>query len=170
MDETLSSSSWITLFSETLRESSWTTIIVTIICVVTINATFQSLFRPKNYPPFYYEFPYIPLLGSIVQFAYQPREFLQRANEKCGNVFTIKLFGRNMTFLFGTSGHAHFFRAPEHVFDIREAYAMTVTTFGPGVCYDVPQSKSKPEKVRRDENISVAFIGFDLRINWYSYF
>lgn len=32
-------------------------------------------------------------------------------------------------------------QAREHVFDIREAYAMTVITFGPGVCYDCPQSK-----------------------------
>ncbi|KAL3940274.1 MAG: hypothetical protein SGBAC_005168 [Bacillariaceae sp.] len=46
-----------------------------------------------------------------------------------------------MTFLTGSEGHQHFFRAREHVFDIREAYAMTIITFGPGVCYDCPQSK-----------------------------
>ena len=46
-----------------------------------------------------------------------------------------------MTFLMGSQGHEHFFRTKEHVFDIREAYAMTVTTFGPGVCYDVKQSR-----------------------------
>ena len=92
-------------------------------------------------PPFYCEFPYIPWLGSLVQFATQPREFLERAASKCGNVFTIHLFGKKMTFLMGTDGHGHFFRTKEHVFDIREAYAMTVTTFGPKVCYDVPQSR-----------------------------
>eukprot|EP00977_Amphora_coffeiformis_P020848 scaffold8602_cov196-Amphora_coffeaeformis.AAC.6 len=106
-----------------------------------INSAIQWLLRPKNQPPFYYEHPYIPWLGSLVQFATQPREFLTRAAAKCGNVFTIQLFGRKMTFLMGTEGHAHFFRAKEDVFDIREAYAMTVTTFGPGVCYDVPQSR-----------------------------
>ena len=46
-----------------------------------------------------------------------------------------------MTFLTGSEGHAHFFKQREHVFDIREAYAMTVITFGPGVCYDCPQKK-----------------------------
>jgi len=71
--------------------------------------------------PFYCEFPYIPWLGSLVQFATQPREFLTRAAARCGNVFTIQLFGRKMTFLMGTDGHAHFFRAKEDVFDIREA-------------------------------------------------
>lgn len=108
---------------------------------LTLNATLQYLLRPRNHPPFYCEFPYIPWLGSLVQFATQPREFLERAASKCGNVFTIHLFGKKMTFLMGTDGHGHFFRTKEHVFDIREAYAMTVTTFGPKVCYDVPQSR-----------------------------
>lgn len=97
--------------------------------------------RPKNYPPFYAEPGYIPWLGSLPQFAIGPREFLQRAAMAKGDVFTIQLFGKSMTFLFGSEGHAHFFKQREHVFDIREAYAMTVTTFGPGVCYDVSQSK-----------------------------
>jgi len=99
------------------------------------------LLRPKDLPPFYAEYPYIPWLGSLVQFATGPREFLQRAAAAKGDVFTIRLFGKSMTFLTGTDGHAHFFKARERVFDIREAYAMTVITFGPGVCYDCPQSK-----------------------------
>ena len=99
------------------------------------------LFPPKDLPPFYAEYPYIPWLGSLVQFATGPREFLQRAAAAKGDVFTIRLFGKSMTFLTGTDGHAHFFKARERVFDIREAYAMTVITFGPGVCYDCPQSK-----------------------------
>jgi hypothetical protein len=70
-----------------------------------------------------YEWPYLPWFGSLIQFATQPREFLQRAAAASGgtNVFTIQLFGRQMTFLMGTEGHAHFFRAKETVFDIREA-------------------------------------------------
>ena len=95
----------------------------------------------QNLPPFYSEYPYIPWLGSLVQFATGPREFLQRAALAKGDVFTIRLFGKSMTFLTGSEGHAHFFKQREHVFDIREAYAMTVITFGPGVCYDCPQSK-----------------------------
>ena len=106
-----------------------------------VKSLIEWLFRPKNAPPFYYEFPYIPWLGSLVQFATGPRTFLQRAAAAKGEVFTIQLFGKPMTFLFGCDGHAHFFKAREHVFDIRDAYAMTVTTFGPGVCYDCPQSR-----------------------------
>ena len=106
-----------------------------------VKSIVETISRPKNLPPFYSEFPYIPWLGSLFQFATGPREFLQRAALAKGDVFTIQLFGKSMTFLTGSEGHAHFFKAREHEFDIREAYAMTVTTFGPGVCYDCPQSK-----------------------------
>lgn len=128
-------------------QSTWSSIFGTWAALVISNCFIQVwIIRPfyskvYKYPPFYAEFPYIPGLGSLVQFATNPREFLQRARQQCGPVFTIQLFGRNMTFLFDVAGHAHFFRAPEKVFDIRKAYAMTVTTFGPGVCYDVPQSR-----------------------------
>jgi sterol 14alpha-demethylase len=98
---------------------------------------------PRNRPPFYYELPYIPWLGSLVQFAINPRDLIERATaaNKSTNCFTVHLFGTSMTFLTGSEGHAHFFKAREQVFDIREAYAMTVITFGPGVCYDCPQKK-----------------------------
>lgn len=100
--------------------SPWS-IASSLVIALAVNSTIQWLLRPKNEPPFYCEFPYIPWLGSLVQFATQPREFLERAATRCGNVFTIQLFGKKMTFLMGTEGHAHFFRAKEDVFDIREA-------------------------------------------------
>jgi len=116
-------------------------IVAALLLSTCVRSIIQYITRPKNLPPFYWEFPYIPWLGSIVQFATGPREFLQRAAAVKGNCFTIQLFGKQMTFLMGPDGHAHFFRAREHEFDIREAYAMTTITFGPGVCYDCPQSK-----------------------------
>jgi sterol 14-demethylase len=61
-----------------------------------------------------------------------------------------------MTFLTGSEGHAKFFKAPEKTFDIREAYAMTVTTFGPGVCYDCPQSKMAQQFALFKDNLSDA--------------
>lgn len=111
--------------------------------ILFVKSMIDFISKPKNYPPFYYEYPYIPWFGSLVQFATGPREFLQRgalANSD-RQVFTVQLFGKNMTFLTGSDGHQFFFRARESEFDIREAYKMTVTTFGPGVCYDCPQSK-----------------------------
>lgn len=116
--------------------------IVAAVCLALVVQSFITYLKtPKNAPPFYKEQPYIPWLGSLVQFATGPREFLQRAAKAKGECFTIQLFGQPMTFLMGSEGHQLFFRAREHVFDIREAYAMTITTFGPGVCYDCPQRK-----------------------------
>jgi sterol 14-demethylase len=112
-----------------------------IVVALVIKSILDTLTRPKDLPPFYSETPYIPWLGSLVQFAINPREFLQRAAQAKGDVFTVQLLGKQMTFLTGSEGHAHFFKAREHEFDIREAYKMTVTTFGPGVCYDCPQAK-----------------------------
>lgn len=111
-----------------------------------LNVCIGILLAPPRRPPFYYELPYIPWLGSLVQFAVNPRNLIERATiyakEKYAKqCFTVHLFGTPMTFLTGSEGHAHFFKQREHVFDIREAYAMTVITFGPGVCYDCPQKK-----------------------------
>lgn len=101
----------------------------------------EWLFAPANLPPMYSEFPTLPFLGSIYQYATGPREFLQRGQKKMGDIFTIKLFGARMTYLMGTEGHQEFFAAKEHVYDIREAYKCTIVTFGPGVCYDCPIKK-----------------------------
>lgn len=55
-----------------------------------------------------------------------------------GEVFDIHLFGQRMTFLLSLEGHDFFFQQPEEDFDAAAAYKFTVTTFGPGVCYDAP--------------------------------
>ena len=95
-------------------------IVVAIVLAYALNSLISYLTRPKNLPPFYSEHPYIPWLGSLVQFATGPREFLQRAAMAKGDCFTIQLFGKQMTFLMGSDGHAKFFKAPEKTFDIRE--------------------------------------------------
>jgi len=135
-----------------LSDPSWKVVVGAIVAAVAVHSFVRTLttwfrYRNKALPPFYYETPYLPWFGSLLQFATGPREFLQRASAASsdgdggGGVFTIQLFGKSMTFLTGSDGHEHFFRARESEFDIREAYAMTVITFGPGVCYDCPQSK-----------------------------
>lgn len=114
---------------------------ISVVALLILNAVKERMFRPSNLPPVYTEFPYVPWIGSIWQFATGPREFLQRAHAKCGDIFTINLFGWPMTFLMSSEGHAQFFSAKEEVYDIREAYKCTVVTFGPDVCYDCPVKK-----------------------------
>lgn len=127
-------------------EPWWKLVVLAWMVAYGLHSLVAMMTAPPNRPPFYYEFPYLPWLGSLVQFAVNPRDLLLRASDamlKQGNkqCFTVQLFGTPMTFLTGSEGHAHFFKQREHVFDIREAYAMTVITFGPGVCYDCPQKK-----------------------------
>ncbi|CAB9516089.1 Obtusifoliol 14-alpha demethylase (Fragment) [Seminavis robusta] len=124
-------------------EPLWKLVVAACMVSYGLQSLLAMLMAPANRPPFYYELPYIPWLGSLVQFAVNPRELIQRGMvaHKDKNCFTVHLFGTPMTFLTGSEGLAHFFKAREHVFDIREAYAMTIITFGPGVCYDCPQSK-----------------------------
>lgn len=131
---------------EQLKEQdAWKLVLLAFWAAYALQSLVAMITAPANRPPFYFEWPYIPWLGSLVQFAVNPRDLVTRATEamlKQGKqCFTVHLFGTPMTFLTGSEGHAHFFKAREHVFDIREAYAMTVITFGPGVCYDCPQKK-----------------------------
>jgi hypothetical protein len=88
---------------------------------------------PPNAPKLYTEFPFLPWIGSIVQFAREPRDFLLRARASMGEIFDVQLFGQKMTFLMSTEGHDFFFQQPEAVFDASAAYKFTKTTFGPGV-------------------------------------
>lgn len=131
---------------EVLQEQdAWKLVLLALAAAYGLQSLVAMLTKPPNHPPFYYELPYIPWLGSLVQFAVNPRDLIERATafvRKQGKqCFTVHLFGTDMTFLTGSEGHAHFFKQREHVFDIREAYAMTVITFGEGVCYDVDQRK-----------------------------
>jgi hypothetical protein len=114
----MSTSTMETLMKEILSHP-WR-IVAALVLACALNSLISWLTRPKSLPPFYAEHPYIPWLGSLVQFATGPREFLQRAAMAKGDCFTIQLFGKQMTFLMGTDGHAKFFKAPEKTFDIRE--------------------------------------------------
>ena len=107
------------------------------VLAVVLYVVFVLLKKKEIRPPlFYSEFPYIPWLGSLVQFASEPRDFLVRARKNCGEVFDIQLFGQKMTFLMSTDGHEFFFQQPEETFNASLAYKFTVATFGPGVVYD----------------------------------
>lgn len=119
----------------------WVYLLGAVIGLMVVRWIIEEMTLPANVPPVYREFPYIPWLGSLVQFAIQPREFLQRAHAKMGDVFTVNLFGWSMTFLMSSEGHSHFFKGKEDTYDIREAYKCTVVTFGPDVVYDCPVKK-----------------------------
>lgn len=127
------------------EQDAWKLVLLALTTAYALQSLIGMITAPANRPPFYYELPYIPWLGSLVQFAVNPRELIERASARMlqqgKQCFTVQLFGTPMTFLTGSEGLAHFFKQREHVYDIRDAYQMTVITFGPGVCYDIDQRK-----------------------------
>ena len=61
----------------------WTIVLALVLAaLILLNVLKEWLLRPKNLPPVYREFPYIPWLGSVYQFATGPRDFLLRAQKK----------------------------------------------------------------------------------------
>ncbi len=105
-------------------------LLVLLVVVALIGAVAVWLTRrrrdPPNAPRLFKEFPFIPWLGSIWQFAQEPSLFLQRGRQTMGEIFDVQLFGQKMTFLMSTEGHEFFFQQDEADFDAAAAYKFTV--------------------------------------------
>lgn len=91
----------------------------------------------KNLPPVV---PAWPIVGGLMKFLKGPIVMLREEYPKLGNVFTIKLLIKNVTFLIGPEVSQHFFKAPESDLSQQEVYQFNVPTFGPGVVFDVDYS------------------------------
>jgi len=81
---------------------------------------------------------YIPFFGSIVQFGQNPLQLIRNCYRKYGDIFTIKILGKDMTFMVGPEAQAVFFNAQDSELSAREAYKFMIPVFGPGVVYDSP--------------------------------
>lgn len=66
-----------------------------------------------------------------------PWNLMTEMYQKHGEVFTIPLLHKRMTFIFGPHVSPHFFNAPDEKMSQTEVYNFNVPTFGPGVVYDV---------------------------------
>lgn len=95
-------------------------------------------------PPAYYS-PGLPLIGSIMKFGSDPLETVRQGRKQCGDVFTIKLFHENVTFLIGPTAHAAFFNASDEEADQADCYKFMTPIFGQGVVYDCPLDKRRQQ-------------------------
>ncbi|KAM1892732.1 hypothetical protein ACFX14_035857 [Malus domestica] len=78
-----------------------------------------------------------PVLGGLLRFLKGPIIMLCEEYPKLLSVFTLNLFNKNITFLIGSEVSAHFFKASEADLSQHEVYQFNVSTFGPGVVFDV---------------------------------
>jgi len=92
----------------------------------------------KRLPPVIKAWP--PLIGGLLRFLKGPIIVLREEYPKLGNVFTLNLVHKNITFLIGPEVSAHFFKASESDLSQLEVYRFNVPTFGPGVVFDVDYS------------------------------
>ncbi|KAI9159352.1 Lanosterol 14-alpha-demethylase [Blastocladiella emersonii ATCC 22665] len=79
----------------------------------------------------------VPFFGSMVAFGMDPIKFLQTQRAQLGDLFTMTMFGREMTFALGPDGNHLVLNAKVTVASAKDAYnSMTKPIFGEDVAYD----------------------------------
>lgn len=79
----------------------------------------------------------IPFVGGLIKFSKGPLELMTEMYAKHGEVFTIPILHKKMTFLIGPNVSPHFFNSTDDKMSQTEVYNFNVPTFGTGVVYDV---------------------------------
>ncbi|KXZ44315.1 hypothetical protein GPECTOR_69g408 [Gonium pectorale] len=99
---------------------------------------------PGKRPPVFEGIPYI---GGLIKFAKGPWNLLEEGYAKHGEVFTVPVAHKRVTFLIGPEVAPHFFKAGDDEMSQSEVYDFNVPTFGKGVVFDVDQ-KIRTEQFR----------------------
>lgn len=99
----------------------------------------------------------IPFLGHAVTFGKNPIEFLMKAHQKYGNVFSFTMVGKTFTYLIGSDSSALFFNSKNEDLNAEEVYSKLVTpVFGKGVAYDVSNKVFLEQKKLLKTGLTVA--------------
>jgi len=78
-----------------------------------------------------------PVWGGMVAFLAGPMRLMKDAMPKYGEVFTVPVFHKRITFLIGPKVSEFFFKAKDTEMSQKEVYEFNVPTFGKGVVFDV---------------------------------
>eukprot|EP00884_Botryococcus_braunii_P003088 jgi/Botrbrau1/12780/Bobra.0238s0017.1 len=89
----------------------------------------------------------LPLIGGLLKFAGGPIPLMRQGYAACGEVFTVPLLHKRVTFLLGPHVSHHFFKATDDELSQKEVYQFNVPTFGRGVVFDVDH-KTRAEQFR----------------------
>lgn len=89
----------------------------------------------------------IPFIGGAMKFVKGPMSLMRAGYGQLGEVFTVPVFHKRITFLIGPDVAPHFFKASDEDISQKEVYGYSVPTFGKGVVYDVDQ-KTRTEQFR----------------------
>ena len=78
----------------------------------------------------------LPVIGNILAFSKNPLDLVWEGYAKKGEVFTIRLLHKKLTFLIGPAACETFFKASDTQLDSTEPYRFSTPVFGKGVVYD----------------------------------
>lgn len=92
--------------------------------------------HPKAPPVFSHG---LPVVGNMAAFARHPLEAVEAGLKEKGTCFTMRLLGKDCTFLLGPEAHTEFFRAKDNEADQAPPYLFMTPVFGKGVVYDAEQ-------------------------------
>ena len=95
--------------------------------------------RPANSPP-NANVGY-PIIGNYVELAQNPVNFVEKCFKKYGEVFTVKMMHKNLTFLIGPEASAPFFKLNDDFMSQNEVYGFMTPVFGKNVVYDAEPKK-----------------------------
>lgn len=95
--------------------------------------------RPANAPPT--ATLGAPIVGTYIEFAKNPVEFVRNCNEKFGSIFTVNMLHKKLTFLIGPQVSAPFFQKGDDVMSQPEVYGFMTPVFGKGVVYDAEPAR-----------------------------
>ncbi|EKX39609.1 p450 superfamily protein [Guillardia theta CCMP2712] len=98
-------------------------------------------YRGRKLPPVYREGLHVPLLGAALQFLSDPLKMARRAQDVHGDIFTVYVLGKRLTFMCGPDAQENFCRARDDELSQQQAYKFSVPLFGPGVVYDADLEK-----------------------------
>lgn len=77
-----------------------------------------------------------PIIGNFLSFASNPLDLVWDGYAKKGEVFTVRLFHKRLTFLIGPAACETFFKASDLELDQSEPYRFSAPVFGKDVVYD----------------------------------
>mmetsp|Transcript_261 Transcript_261/g.249 ORF Transcript_261/g.249 Transcript_261/m.249 type:complete len:494 (+) Transcript_261:48-1529(+) len=83
----------------------------------------------------------IPFIGNYIEFAKNPVKFIETGLNNYGEVFTVQMLHKNLTFLLGTEAATPFFSLPDDKMSQSEVYGFMTPVFGKGIVYDAEPKK-----------------------------
>ncbi|CAM9433996.1 unnamed protein product [Pylaiella littoralis] len=127
---------------DAIREMPQTALLAGTALVACVFLALISAFRrsPKDAPP--RVSMGMPLFGNIAAFLRSPLNMIRDCYDKYGAVFTVPMFGKNITFLVGPEAQAPFFKLNDETMSQNEVYGRyTKPVFGPDVVYAADPKK-----------------------------